>query len=126
LSEPPSALFTSQNLLTIGASRALHRLDLHHRIALVGFDDVLLPTCSSLGLRSSRRIHRPWVGKPRSSYFAGLTVINRLRSTSLSPRASSPEDLVRSAGDCRLRRSADRHGHHRRQYPTAYARRRPL
>src|SRR5207248_2394902 len=37
LSEPPSALFTSQNLLTIGASRALHRLDLHHRIALVGF-----------------------------------------------------------------------------------------
>ena len=42
LSEPPSALFTSQNLLTIGASRALHRLDLHHRIALVGFDDVLL------------------------------------------------------------------------------------
>jgi len=42
LSEPPGALFTSQNLLTIGASRALHRLDLHHRIALVGFDDVLL------------------------------------------------------------------------------------
>ena len=42
LPEPPSALFTSQNLLTIGAGRALHRLDLHHRIALVGFDDVLL------------------------------------------------------------------------------------
>ena len=42
LREPPTALFTSQNLLTIGASRALHRLDLHHRTALVGFDDVLL------------------------------------------------------------------------------------
>jgi LacI family transcriptional regulator len=42
LPKPPTALFTSQNLLTIGASRALHRLDLHHRIALVGFDDVLL------------------------------------------------------------------------------------
>lgn len=40
--DPPTALFASQNLLTIGASRALHRLDLHHRIALVGFDDVLL------------------------------------------------------------------------------------
>jgi LacI family transcriptional regulator len=39
---PPSAFFTSQNLLTIGASRALHRLNLHQRIALVGFDDVLL------------------------------------------------------------------------------------
>ena len=39
---PPTALFTGQNILTIGASRALHKLDLHHRIALVGFDDVLL------------------------------------------------------------------------------------
>lgn len=38
----PTAIFTSQNLLTIGASRALHRLNLHQRIALVGFDDVLL------------------------------------------------------------------------------------
>ena len=42
LPDPPTALFASQNLLTIGASRALHELDLHHRIALVGFDDVLL------------------------------------------------------------------------------------
>lgn len=40
--QPPTALFTGQNILTIGASRALHKLDLHHRIALVGFDDVLL------------------------------------------------------------------------------------
>lgn len=42
LPHPPTALFTSQNLLTIGASRILHRLNLHQRIALVGFDDVLL------------------------------------------------------------------------------------
>ena len=40
--QPPTALFTGQNLLTIGASRALHKRDLHHRVALVGFDDVLL------------------------------------------------------------------------------------
>lgn len=38
----PTALFTGQNLLTIGASRALHKLNLHERVALVGFDDVLL------------------------------------------------------------------------------------
>ncbi len=38
----PTALFTSQNLLTIGAYRALRRLGLHRRVALVGFDDVLL------------------------------------------------------------------------------------
>jgi LacI family transcriptional regulator len=42
LPQPPTALFTSQNLLTIGACRALRRLDLHRRVALVGFDDVLL------------------------------------------------------------------------------------
>ncbi|MEJ3749981.1 LacI family DNA-binding transcriptional regulator [Actinomycetes bacterium KLBMP 9797] len=36
---PPTALFTAQNLVTIGAVRALRALDLHHRVALVGFDD---------------------------------------------------------------------------------------
>ena len=35
----PTALFTGQNLITIGAFRALRRLRLHRRIALVGFDD---------------------------------------------------------------------------------------
>src|SRR5260370_5243126 len=38
----PTAIFAAQNLLTIGAFRALRRLGLHHRIALVGFDDILL------------------------------------------------------------------------------------
>jgi LacI family transcriptional regulator len=38
----PSALFTNQNLITIGALRALRRLGMHERVALVGFDDFLL------------------------------------------------------------------------------------
>jgi LacI family transcriptional regulator len=38
----PSALFTTQNLITIGALRALRELDMHERVALVGFDDFLL------------------------------------------------------------------------------------
>jgi LacI family transcriptional regulator len=38
--QAPTALFTSQNLVTIGAIRALHRHDLQHVIAVVGFDDV--------------------------------------------------------------------------------------
>ncbi len=42
LQEPPTALFTGQNLITIGACRALRRLGLHRKIALVGFDDILL------------------------------------------------------------------------------------
>jgi LacI family transcriptional regulator len=38
----PSALFTTQNLITIGALRALRELRAQHRVALVGFDDFLL------------------------------------------------------------------------------------
>jgi LacI family transcriptional regulator len=40
--QPPTALFTGQNLITIGAFRALRRLGLHERVALIGFDDILL------------------------------------------------------------------------------------
>jgi LacI family transcriptional regulator len=39
LPDPPTALFTSQNLVTIGASRALRELGVQDRIAMVGFDD---------------------------------------------------------------------------------------
>lgn len=42
MSTPPTALLTGQNLITIGAFRALRRADLHKKIALVGFDDILL------------------------------------------------------------------------------------
>jgi LacI family transcriptional regulator len=40
--DPPTALFTSQNLVTIGAIHALRRLGLQRRVAVVGFDDFLL------------------------------------------------------------------------------------
>lgn len=39
---PPTAFFTGQNLVTIGALRALQHHHLQHRVALVGFDDFLL------------------------------------------------------------------------------------
>ncbi len=39
---PPTAVFASQNLVTIGTVRALHQLGVQHRIAVVGFDDVML------------------------------------------------------------------------------------
>lgn len=42
ISEPPTALFTAQNLVTIGALHALHQRNLQHQIAQVGFDDFLL------------------------------------------------------------------------------------
>jgi LacI family transcriptional regulator len=37
--DPPTALFCAQNLITVGAIRALHRLGRQREIALVGFDD---------------------------------------------------------------------------------------
>ena len=39
LPDPPTALFTGQNLVTIGASRALRALGLEDTVAMVGFDD---------------------------------------------------------------------------------------
>jgi len=42
LPRSPTAIFTGQNLITVGAYRALRRLGLHHRVALVGFDDIEL------------------------------------------------------------------------------------
>ena len=37
---PPTAIFTAQNYVTLGAVRALHRLGLRSDVAHVGFDDV--------------------------------------------------------------------------------------
>jgi LacI family transcriptional regulator len=42
LPNPPTALFAGQNLITIGVFRALRRLEVHQRVALIGFDDILL------------------------------------------------------------------------------------
>lgn len=41
-SDAPTALFTTQNLLTIEVVRALHHIDRQRTVALVGFDDILL------------------------------------------------------------------------------------
>jgi LacI family transcriptional regulator len=48
--DPPSAVFSSQNLITIGAVRALVDLGLHGSIGLVGFDDVPLSDAVKPGL----------------------------------------------------------------------------
>lgn len=39
---PPSAIFSAQNFVSIGCAQALHDLDLHNSIAQVGFDDIEL------------------------------------------------------------------------------------
>jgi LacI family transcriptional regulator len=42
LDQPPTALFTSHYLVTLGAIRALHDLQLEQSVALIGFDDIVL------------------------------------------------------------------------------------
>lgn len=39
LDTPPTAIFSAQNLITIGVVRGLHAADAQHHIAVVGFDD---------------------------------------------------------------------------------------
>src|SRR5215216_3837941 len=48
--EPPTALFTAQNLITVGAVQRLRELALNRRIALVGFDDLPLADAVEPGL----------------------------------------------------------------------------
>ena len=48
--DPPTALFTGQNLVTAGALRAIQRRGLQHRIAVVGFDDLPLADLLDPGL----------------------------------------------------------------------------
>ncbi|MFE9450755.1 LacI family DNA-binding transcriptional regulator [Streptomyces sp. NPDC006739] len=40
LAQPPTALVSAQNLVTVGVRKALQELRLQHRVALVGFDDL--------------------------------------------------------------------------------------
>ena len=40
--DPPTAFFAAQNMITIGVVHALRELELHRKIAVVGFDDVPL------------------------------------------------------------------------------------
>nr|WP_284295040.1 LacI family DNA-binding transcriptional regulator [Luteimicrobium album] len=42
LAEPPTAIFSSQNLLTVGVIKALRQRGLERTVALVGFDDLPL------------------------------------------------------------------------------------
>lgn len=48
--DPPTAIFSAQNLVTVGVLQALHELGQECDVALVGFDDVLLGDMLKPGL----------------------------------------------------------------------------
>jgi len=67
LPDPPTALFTSQNLLTIGGIRALRSAGFERRVALIGFDERRArrrPRPGCLGRRTGSAGARPVGGRP--------------------------------------------------------------
>ena len=72
----PSALFSAQNAVTIGAVQALHELGLHRVVALVGFDDVDMADVVEPGLTRRARSDR-WSsgGSPASCSSTGSAAI---------------------------------------------------
>lgn len=48
--DPPTAVFTSQNLITVEVTRAIHELGMQRTLAHVGFDDVTLADVVEPGL----------------------------------------------------------------------------
>jgi LacI family transcriptional regulator len=48
--DAPTAIFSAQNLITIGSVQRLRALDLHQTVALVGFDDLTLADAVEPGL----------------------------------------------------------------------------
>ncbi|WP_109637123.1 LacI family DNA-binding transcriptional regulator [Lentzea atacamensis] len=55
LAKPPTALFTAQNLVTVGAMRVLRARRLQHRVALIGFDDFPLADMLEPGITVVRQ-----------------------------------------------------------------------
>jgi LacI family transcriptional regulator len=50
IDDPPTALFSAQNLITIGVINRLRGLGRHREVALVGFDDLALADAIEPGL----------------------------------------------------------------------------
>lgn len=93
--ERPTALFAAQNGLTLGAVRALHQLDLHREIALVGFDDVETADIVEPGVTTVPQ-NAAEVGRR-----AGQLLFSRLLDGRVEPiREIVPVDLVeRGSGE---------------------------
>jgi LacI family transcriptional regulator len=87
----PTALFTAQNLITVGATQALHDLELHETIAHIGFDDIELADVvrpgitvvpqhpRDLGRRAAERLFARIDGldEPPTHQVIGATVVER-------------------------------------------------
>jgi LacI family transcriptional regulator len=102
--QPPTAMFTSRNTITVAAVRTLRRLNLHHDIALVGFDDFpladLLQPAVTVVAQDPAAIGRiaaealfaridGYTGDPRQFWIP--TTLIRRGSGEISPRLREPK-----------------------------------
>ena len=90
--EPPTALFSTQNLITIEVLRALYELRLQHEVALVGFDDILF--AASRGPRGDGRRAGPAGHRPGGRRAAVLAP-GRLHRPVTAGRAPHAADRAR-------------------------------
>ncbi|WP_434444488.1 LacI family DNA-binding transcriptional regulator [Lentzea sp. E54] len=95
LGRPPTALFTAQNLVTVGAMRVLRARGLQHRVALIGFDDFPLADMLEPGITVVRQ-DVPGIGRK-----AAELVFARIDGDTSPPvHAVVPATLVRrSSGE---------------------------
>lgn len=90
LDRPPTALFTAQNLVTVGAQRVLRERGLHHRVAVIGFDDFPLADLLDPGITVVRQ-DVPGIGRKA----ADLVLARIDGDTSPPVHAVVPSALVR-------------------------------
>jgi LacI family transcriptional regulator len=96
----PSAVFSAQNAVTIGAVQALHELGLHHSVAIVGFDDVDMAAIVDPGL--SVVPQRPWeLGR-----LAGQLLLDRISGHGGPARRAVLTDELIERGSGEIRRAA--------------------
>jgi LacI family transcriptional regulator len=91
----PTAIVAGQNFITIVAVQTLHDLDLHHRVALVGFDDVELSDVVEPGITVMPQ-------SPRElGQRAAHLLLRRLGGYDGPPELEIPDDriIVRGSGE---------------------------
>lgn len=97
LSHPPSAIFTANNMMTVGALRALHdmRVRLPDEVSFVGFDDVLLGDLLEPGLTC---VDRPMGGQ---GALAMRLLLSRLEERGVEePRRIIMDTTLKVRGSC--------------------------
>ncbi|MET4618959.1 LacI family transcriptional regulator [Arthrobacter sp. 2762] len=92
---PPTAIFSSQNLVTFGAMRALKSLGVQHKVALVGFDDFTLADMMEPGVTVVAQ-HPERIGK-----LAAERILARIDGDNRTPQTYIvPTELIpRGSGE---------------------------